>query len=242
MHLHARVDGVANANYPGFVAPPVGVTPDLNWEPNKWNIVIQALCIGLTTMFVATRFATKWWIMKEMHPDDYVCLLAWVGSVIYSSITLSQSFLGLGVSQWNMSPATASAFLKRGYLSQILYGPIAFCTKLAILLLLIRIFAVKERFVLFARVLIGVCAAYYISITSIQIFLCRPISKAYNPKVLGKCLDSRKIFIANTAIAIVTDVAILASPMPIIWRLKMSFWSRVGSSAVLAAGGLGVFH
>ncbi|KAF1958613.1 hypothetical protein CC80DRAFT_360370, partial [Byssothecium circinans] len=204
----------------GYVAPPPGVTPNLNWEPNKWNMIVQSLCISLTTIFVVTRLATKWFIMKKIHPDD------------------SQGFYGLGVSQWNLTPSTALAFLQRGYASQIMYGPVAFCTKLAILLLMIRIFAIKERFVLFARCLIGVCAAYYITITIIQIFLCQPIRKAYNPKTPGKCLDSKKIFITNTTIAILTDVVILASPMPIIWRLKMSFWGRIGASAALAAGGL----
>jgi hypothetical protein len=166
------------------------------------------------------------------------CIIAWIGSIAYSSITIAQGFLGLGIAQWNLLPSTALQFLARGYASQILYGPVAFCTKLAILLLMIRIFAIKERFVLFAKVLIGICAIYYLTITLIQVFLCQPISKAYNPKIPGKCLDSKKIFITNTAIAMVTDIVILASPIPVISRLNMSFWGRVGSIAALMAGGL----
>ncbi|CAI6336901.1 unnamed protein product [Periconia digitata] len=228
----------SNASYPGFVAPPFGVEPDLKWEPSRLNIVVQSLCIALTTTFVATRMCIKWFLIKQIHLDDYVCILAWIGSIFYSSITIAQGYLGLGVPQWNVAPATVLAFLSRGYASQILYGPIAFTTKLAILLLLMRIFSIERRFVQFSRALIGVCAAYYIAITLVQVFLCRPIAKAYDPRIPGRCLDSRSIFITNTAIAILSDLVILAAPVPVIWKLNMGLWRRIGSILALAAGGL----
>lgn len=91
---------------------------------------------------------------------------------------------------------------------------------------------------LFARGLICVCAAYYITITFVQIFICRPIAKAYDPRIPGRCLDTKRIFISNTAIAIVSDVVVLAAPIPVIWKLNMGVWRRLGSIAALAAGGM----
>ncbi|PVH93903.1 hypothetical protein DM02DRAFT_540563 [Periconia macrospinosa] len=204
-----------NASYPGFVPPPPGVTPNLKWEPHQMNIVVQSLCISLTTAFVVTRLCIKWFLIKQMHLDD--CL---------------------GVSQWNLPPQTVLDFLKRGYITQILYGPTSFVTKLAILLLLIRIFSIERRFVFFARVLIGVCAAYYIAITLVQIFLCRPIDKAYDPRIKGRCADTKKIFITNTVMAITSDLVVLVAPIPVIWKLNMGFWRRIGSTLALMAGGL----
>ena len=63
-----------NNNYPGYIAPPPGVTANLDWEPKKLNIVAQSLWISLTTISVATRFLTKWYILKQIHLDDCQCI------------------------------------------------------------------------------------------------------------------------------------------------------------------------
>ncbi len=119
-----------------------------------------------------------------------------------------------------------------------MYGPLIFSTKLAILLLFVRIFEVERRFVKITKVLIWILSAYYFAITAAKIFICWPIPKFWNPRLPGRCLNSNTIFISDCIISIVTDCLILCAPLAIIWKLQMSVKQKVGSSLILVAGGL----
>lgn len=127
---------------------------------------------------------------------------------------------------------------KTGYVMQVLYSPVVFATKLAILLLFLRIFSIKRGFVLFARIFIAAISLGYIAITLVTIFICHPIEKFWNPLLPGSCMNSNTIFISACVVAIITDCIILCAPCSIIWKLQMSFWSKVGSTVALIAGGL----
>lgn len=119
-----------------------------------------------------------------------------------------------------------------------MYGPIIFATKLAILLLFVRIFDVQRRLIKIIKRLIWILFAYYFAITITKIFICWPIAKFWNPYLPGKCLNSNTIFISDCIIAIITDCVVLCTPIPLIWNLHMGVMQKVGSSVALVAGGL----
>lgn len=119
-----------------------------------------------------------------------------------------------------------------------MYEPAAFFTKAALLLLLARIFAVKTTvsrsiyaFMLFLLVV-------YIPIFAVKIALCHPIAAFWDPTVNGSCLNLRKILIIDVAFAIATDSAISIIPVPLIWKLRMSWRRKVKMMILLGAGGV----
>jgi hypothetical protein len=113
-----------------------------------------------------------------------------------------------------------------------------FFRKLTILLLVIRIFRVKTRFVFYIHMLIAVLTAYYTAITFAKIFVCVPADKFWKPKVPGRCISYHDVYISDCVVSLITDFVILFAPLPVIWSLQMDLKHKLGSSFALAVGSM----
>lgn len=101
-----------------------------------------------------------------------------------------------------------------------------------------RIFSIKKRFVVAIKILIGVLTVYYIAITLLKVFICKPIEKFWNHDAPGSCLNINTVFISDCVISLVTDLVILVSPLPVIWGLQMDLRRKLGSSVGLVVGSM----
>lgn len=50
---------------------------------------------------------------------------------------------------------------------------------------------------------------------------CIPVTKAWNERLLGHCLDTYRWWLNGGIVNIIIDVSILVLPMPLLWKLKM---------------------
>ncbi|KAF2870609.1 hypothetical protein BDV95DRAFT_574227 [Massariosphaeria phaeospora] len=226
------------SKFPGVLPPPPGVTPNIHFQQSGWNLLTQITCIAVTTIFIILRLWAKRLASLKFHADDWVSVGAWASCTLYCSLCLATGPLGLGIHMWNVTPQKFSKFFEIGYVIEVFYGPVAFITKLAILLLLMRIFSIKKTFVVSVKILIGVLALYYIAITLVKIFICKPVEKFWNHTVPGTCLNTNTIFISDCIIALITDFVILATPLPVIWGLQMDVKKKLGSSFALVVGAI----
>lgn len=108
--------------------------------------------------------------------------------------------------------------------------------KVSTVLLYHRIF-IKKGFRLFCWVLIGVLAAFSISLVLAQIFSCNPIAKRWNPTLPGVCLVNQNL-LGNVSfgLMLLTDVIILVMPMPMIWSLKINLRQKLALTGIIALG------
>ena len=53
------------------------------------------------------------------------------------------------------------------------------------------------------------------------LFQCTPVQSFWNSAVPGHCINILAFFRAETAFNLVTNVAIILLPMPMVWRLHM---------------------
>lgn len=75
-----------------------------------------------------------------------------------------------------------------------------------------------------------------------QAFLiCRPFAKNWEPLLPGTCGSSRASFLADGAINIIIDLAMVILPMPMVWQLQMSHQRKISLTIVFALGILYVF-
>jgi hypothetical protein len=110
-------------------------------------------------------------------------------------------------------------------------------TKVSLLLMYYRLFPVNSmRIGCWILGALSVC--WCISIIMVSIFQCTPIAKAWNPTIPGHCINLKGSFIGNAVPNILTDVAILALPMPHVWRLHTTLIQRCQLSAVFLLGKL----
>ncbi|KAM3155058.1 hypothetical protein ABEW05_004436 [Botrytis cinerea] len=204
----------------GALPPPSGVTPNFVSPPSiaRYNILCQAVCVPVVTLFVILRLYTRIFIHGKTTGDDL-------------------NHYGAGVHQWDVPATKIKMFGKLVYVAQMLYGPQVFATKVAILLLLSRIFGANNKIWWAIRVLIGFMALYYVPATAAKIFICWPVAHFWDPLTRkGTCLNENSIFLADCAMSIISDFTIFFLPIPLIWGLKTGTMRKIGVSTVFGAG------
>ncbi|KAK2813907.1 hypothetical protein FQN50_000308 [Emmonsiellopsis sp. PD_5] len=128
-------------------------------------------------------------------------------------------------------------FLKSGYAATIVYMPMALVVKLALLLIIARVFSPYKKTVKFIYALLAVLFGYYISGLIIKIRPCNPIP-AYWGAAQGSCLNQRIILICDSVVSVTSDLMILFLPLPLAWSLQMDTRKKLRVMAILGAGGL----
>jgi hypothetical protein len=109
-------------------------------------------------------------------------------------------------------------------------------TKTAILILYYRMSAAHPflRYPsLFTMTVINIAG---VVLTFLYIFQCRPVNAAFS-LVEGRCIDIIALYLLSTPINVLTDLAILLLPLPILTSLRMEFRQKVILVATFIVGG-----
>jgi hypothetical protein len=80
----------------------------------------------------------------------------------------------------------------------------------------------------------------YISIFFSLLFACKPIAASWDPLLLpiAVCINRGGIYIAQAVIGIVTDVLLLALPIPTVLKLQMPTKQKFGLVGIFAVGSM----
>lgn len=114
--------------------------------------------------------------------------------------------------------------------------------KIAILLFYYRIFKVSQRLLIAIWVMGTVIICWYITSVLVGCFQCYPARFLWDRTIPGgKCIPEDALWIGSSVSSLVTDAAILAVPMPIIWNMRVTWRQRIAISAVFLLGSLYVF-
>ena len=82
-------------------------------------------------------------------------------------------------------------------------------------------------------IICGLCIASVFTI----IFQCKPVAFAWDKTINGgKCINTLAYFRYATIPNIITDAAMLISPLPTIWKLQTSNAQKIGLTAVFLTG------
>jgi hypothetical protein len=127
--------------------------------------------------------------------------------------------------------------LKRcAYAFTVLYNPALMTTRTAILILYHHI-AVAHPFLRYASLCtMAVINIAGIVLTFLNIFQCHPIFAAFS-EIDGTCIDIVSLYFASAPINVLTDLAILLLPLPILTSLRMEFRQKVILVATFMVGG-----
>ncbi|OGM47030.1 hypothetical protein ABOM_003736 [Aspergillus bombycis] len=213
-------------------------TYDHKHSPQRWDVITEVLCLSISTCCVCMRMYTKLLITKAPGWEDFTCFFAWLGLIVYAVMTFETGKHGSGLHRWEVSPSDLREFLKLANACQIIYGPIIFVTKLSILLLFLRVFALSCRSVTYflIQLLIWLNFLFYLADTVVKIFECTPRSKIWDEHVPGHCININVPILAASIFNLVSDFLILLLPIVCVWRLQMTFKKKICTSAVFVAG------
>ena len=121
------------------------------------------------------------------------------------------------------------------YFAHILYALTVTSIKISILLLYLRLFP-GPKIRLYVKAIIMLVYTGFTVLTTLWIFMCHPVSRAWELSSSGECLDKSKLFRATALFGLVVNVIIIALPMPIIWKLHMSLRKRLAVLGIFAIG------
>lgn len=123
---------------------------------------------------------------------------------------------------------------------EIVYPPVMFAAKLAVLLQIKRTFIThQEDFIYWAVqiLIVGNLLAYFACLVAF-IFACWSREKIWNPHVPGKCIGTNTSILATSAINLVSDFTILLLPIHAVSKLRIPLKKKLGVSAIFATGAL----
>lgn len=108
--------------------------------------------------------------------------------------------------------------------------------KITVLLLCLRLFGVNKNFRYITWALVLFVFGYLFSDLLTEIFGCVPIPKAYQPEIPGYCIDSIKAGLVYGSMNIASDLFIFALPLPMVWRLQLTIYEKLGVSFIFMNG------
>ncbi|KAK1463929.1 hypothetical protein CMEL01_12690 [Colletotrichum melonis] len=225
----------------GAAPPPEGVVPDFQHPQDVLhtiNLVSQILSIVSVSIFMMLRIYAKTLIAPPFYLDDWMAVIAWILSVGYSSTALVMHRYGGGFHIYEISKDNFVGFLKGLYADTLVYGPNSYFTKLALLLIVIRVFRLNKKTIIGTYAVIVFMTGYYVPVLFLKMFICHPIAGYWDSTLDATCFNQRAIFVADTAVSAITDTAVLCLPIPVALSLRMSWTKRLKVILMLSAGGV----
>ncbi len=122
--------------------------------------------------------------------------------------------------------------------ASVIYVPAQGFAKTSILLMFRRISPQKGLRMAIYTVL-AVVIGYSIALILVLIFACNPIERAWDGTITeGFCINRNAVYVATAVVNIVTDLAIIAIPIPMVINLKMPLQQKIGLAFMFAIGSL----
>ncbi|OTB03208.1 hypothetical protein M426DRAFT_321996 [Hypoxylon sp. CI-4A] len=210
---------------------------------------ITGLVIALAFVSVVLRFYTRIFTRAGLQADDWLILAALAASLAVGVLVVLGNVAdpdGLRMSE-NTDPGYAYTPQDRYYLTlsfacSVLYFTIAGATKLGILLMYHRIFAVSTGF---RRQLFAACAlvaGWWFGCTVAALRKCQPLAVAFtgtlNPPEY--CFDFNIFWLASGICEIFLDAWILSLPVSVVARMRYSVKQKLAISGIFLLGAVSI--
>ncbi|KAJ4267462.1 hypothetical protein NW762_003569 [Fusarium torreyae] len=185
---------------------------------------VTTATLVLATVFVAGRMVSRTFIVRNITWDDRVMILAWLFAFFLSFTICFGVHNGLGKHDENIDEHRLPALRRCEYVFSIMYNPALMATKTSILIFYLRLAKHTQRVLRFASWLtLAIVNIAGIILTFMNVFQCRPTSAAWDVDhdEHAKCIPLLTEFICSSPVNIVTDLAILALPIPVLTGMRL---------------------
>ncbi|KAJ6038829.1 hypothetical protein N7499_003728 [Penicillium canescens] len=194
----------------------------------------------LGVVFVILRFLARWKKGLRIGADDYVILLSLYFLFATCGINLAMIHFGMGRHADVLPEGNIVIIAKLLMSFECVYCMTVGIIKISILLMYARIFPTRG-FRIAAIILGSIVIGWVVAIICVSVFQCTPLAKAWNPTLSGTCINLKGSFIGNAVPNILTDIAILALPVHVVWGLHATVTHRLSVIAVFLLGSFVVF-
>ena len=203
---------------------------------------LLATCIaGICIVFpaVALRFWGRRLQKIPLLADDWTLLgAAFLSCGAIVMLLIKGYHYGFGKHYFTLSPETQLNFNFYDYPFNMLYTTGYPLSRISLVLLYRRVFESRRWFLNLSLVLLVMFAGYMIGTLVADILADVPIAAYWDHTIEPiHTINGTALYIFNVSFNIATDLVLLILPNFIIWRrLGMTFWQRIGLSAIFALG------
>ncbi|KAI0838700.1 MFS general substrate transporter [Hypoxylon sp. FL0890] len=193
--------------------------------PNRGYAVfaVTVCTLVLTTLVVVARLFCRIRIVRSVTWDDYFIICAWVLAFGLTFAVDFASFRGLGRHDEDVPDNYWYSLRRCEYVFSVLYNPALMATKTSVLIFYLRLSKNTQKVLRLASwAVLGLVNVAGAVLTFINIFQCHPLPAAYDPLVIPTyCIPLLTQFICSAPINVVTDLAILALPLPVLTSMRL---------------------
>ncbi|KAI0176852.1 hypothetical protein BJ166DRAFT_585009 [Pestalotiopsis sp. NC0098] len=212
--------------------PPNGIIPNFD-APSAARLdhdIIAVVCLVLCIFAVASRTFARAGIIKRFDTTDYALL--W-------SMYMPGDLAKANISGMCHYPVFCILSIKMHKISAILYGPLMFPAKYALLRQIEAIFFQHQRDSSGRTALIALIWGnflFYLGTTISFSCVCTPKEAVWNSST--QCIDTKAIMVASSVLNIISDLTALVLPLVVIWGIQIPFKSKI---KVIAMFSIGIF-
>ncbi|KAM0287229.1 hypothetical protein ACHAQH_000543 [Verticillium albo-atrum] len=200
-----------------------GATDDHTPDRGPVVFAVTLSTLVLASVFVAARIFCRHVIVKNVSWDDKIMLLALILTFGLSFTICFGTTKGLGRYDDDISTEDEGALRRCEYVFSILYNPALMATKTSILIFYLRLSKNTQKVLRLASwVTLGIVNLAGTVLTLINIFQCRPVQAAWQTWTEpAQCIPLLTEFICSAPINIITNLAIVALPIPVLTSMRL---------------------
>lgn len=119
----------------------------------------------------------------------------------------------------------------------IVYVPALAFAKVSLIVLYHRIMSRTTLYKWALYILSAIVCGYSIALVLALIFACNPIAKSWDVSITsGSCIDRNGVYIATAVTNIITDLALILLPVPVVITLQMPRIQKIGLLVLFTIG------
>ncbi|KAK6211537.1 Integral membrane protein [Colletotrichum higginsianum IMI 349063] len=204
------------------------------------QITIVALVFtALSLVIMLLRLYVRVIMLKAAGADDWVIIVTWIAACGFAVVSTIQTKWGLGLENIeDMPKENLYNFGLLQYAGAPFYITSILGFKISLLLSYLR-FIPKGVYRWATLITIGMCIAYHIAFLVVQVNLCTPIAKQWDPTITnGSCIPGVPFYTSMAALTIVFDIVVMFLPFPVLASSKIQKRKKF---VLLGLFGLGAF-
>ncbi|KAM3086943.1 hypothetical protein ACMFMG_001059 [Clarireedia jacksonii] len=184
--------------------------------------VVTTVTIILSSTFVAARLVSRFAIVKSKTWDDWFIIIAWIVAFALSFAIDYGTAKGLGRHDVDIKPEWLPSLRKAEYAFTILYNPALMATKTSILIFYLRMSRNTQTVLRVASyVTLIIVNLAGVVLTFLNVFQCSPVRRAWSDGNNTKCMSIITLYSASAPVNIITDLAILVLPIPVLTGMRL---------------------
>ncbi|KAB5518848.1 hypothetical protein GE09DRAFT_1155561 [Coniochaeta sp. 2T2.1] len=196
--------------------------------------VVMAVVAG---SFVILRCVGRFVLIRNSGKDDYLIIGAMVLIIGYVVNLFVMKHNHMGYPMTMLTPANMTAMIKTTLAIQLMYYAIVCCIKTSILFTYLR-FALTRTFRVLCHATIVLHIIFFVICFVVTISQCRPLHKMWDLTQTepGTCINTTAFFYSTSAFNIVTDIWILALPIPTLYSILRPSREKIALFIIFGAG------